>query len=389
MKKTTKIAVATTLVAVLALNGCGGGGSSSSGGSVEDDYFALSVPLESNPTTYKCENMSDANYSYTVKPDEFRLDYYIHSAEECERMGKDFIQNFAKDDKLINDEQKVALDYINNIREHIGLPIFHNNKYLQQASLNHERYLIDVYDTYGTYSFHIEDNENYPSVYYTGVNASERAKYAGYDGYGAGEVVSFSTRSDRGIENSLKSLITAIYHRQGLLWNNTNEIGIGGTLGNYFYPHALGLKSSKEEFLKVISTDITIYPYDGQTNVQTTFPAHHEHPDPLPNVDEDSSNPISVSFNNYYYYDKEIDVVSFKVFKDGTDEELETYPMLDKDNDPSTQVAGYEKGLFSERDFALFAKEPFESNTTYRVEFKYTQDGTEKQKVWRFTTLED
>ncbi len=138
----------------------------------------------------------------------------------------------------------------------------------------------------------------------------------------------------------------------------------------------MGVKDRFRSFLQAISTKIAYYPYPNQREVQTTYPAHSEDPDPLPNVHHDVSNPVSVSFNDYYYQD--VSMLSFKLFYDANDTEITDTILLDKANDPNRR--------FSKFDFALYANKPFDVNTTYRVEIRYIADGVEGSKVWKFTT---
>jgi len=371
MKKTLSLL---TLTTAILLNGCGGGGSAST--DTQSVYYDGFVPLMAEPSTFICaKEESEKFYALDNNSSQYNVMFYS-SLEECKSEMDKWVKALNQDDEIATQEQEDALAYLNNIRANVGLPIFHNNKHLQQATLNHELYLNDVVEEYGVNTTHYEDNENYPSEYFTGRLPTDRANYAGYSGVYAGDVISFSNDN---IISSIDTLLTAIYHRKALLWNDTNEIGIGGTQNDFAFPHLMGKKENRESFLSAISTDVTLYPYNGQDNFQTTFLAHGESPDPMPDVDEDMGNPIYVGFNPYYHINSNIKMTSFKLY-DENDNEIECYEVLDKSNDPSPLH------FFKDGQYALFAKEPLEEGKKYKAIFRYTEDGQSKEIEWEFTT---
>lgn len=370
MKKTTLATLAT-----LVLIGCGGGGSdgaststSGTGGTGSTQAYKAYVPKTDNPNSFVCTTGTDTG---------FEIGEYMTEAE-CNTSAQAWLDAFNRNDAPSTAEQQAGLDWINTVRVGAGLPIFHHNVKLEKATDNHEKYLGNVYDTYNVNMTHYEDNNTYPSAFYTGVYPADRAQYEGYTGYYAGEVISFSNPALTPT-NSLKVLMTMVYHRQALLWNYTNEIGIGGVpknFGLHAQAHLMGEKSDRDIFLKAISADVVVYPYPNQTNVQTTFVAHSESPDPLPNITSNAGNPITVSFNGYYT--TSVTLVSFKLYDDASNTEISNVQLMDQATDPN--------GRFGVYDFALFPLDPLDTNKTYRVEISYVKDGESKNKSWMFTT---
>ena len=362
-RNTLVLAMAATLT--IGLTGCGGGGGGTSSAPTGTLFHAF-VPLTDNPATFQCSTAASITGMFSVGG--------YNTEADCNVSAQAWLNAYNQNDAPATVEQQTGLDWLNTIRQNVGLPVFKHNAKLERATANHENYLDDVEDTYGVNMGHYEDNDNYPSVHYTGVYPTDRAHYEGYAGYYAGDVISYQQNST--VWDSLDELMSAIYHRQALLWNFTHEIGIGGVQHNYNYqsqPHLMGVKMETETFLSAISAELVAYPYDGETDVRTVF--YEETPDPLPDYST-TGNPISVSFNSYYV--SSVTMVSFKLFNDDTNTEITNVRLMDADNDPN--------GRFGALDFALFPLDVLDNSTTYRVEIEYVQDGVSKSKVWRFTT---
>ncbi len=371
MKNSTKITIA--IIATITLVGCGGGSSDDyvgGGDSGSNNEYRGYVPLTDNPTSFTCSTSDSLSGKKAIS--------YSGTKSECEEKTQAWLNEFNQDDTPRTQEQVDALAWLNMVREGTGLPTFKHNQKLEQATFNHENYIGDVKDTYNVRIAHYEDNDNYPSQHYTGITPTDRAKYTGYEGWWAGDVIS-SGGANVIAKVSIMGLMTAIYHRQALLWDYTNEIGIGGVERNYnfrSYPHLMGSKTDRNSFLEAISPAMVFYPFANQTEVQTTFD-NHENPDPLPDTDEWVGNPISVTFNDYHV--SSVEMLSFKLYNG--DEEITDVTYMDKDTDPNSR--------FTEFEFALFPMQILSNDTEYRVEIKYVQDGKELSKIWSFKTVSE
>jgi hypothetical protein len=348
-----------------------GGGSGDTAIVTTSGAFKAQIPLQDSPTTFQCSTL-DANNTYTIGT-------YATEAD-CNTSAQAWLDDYNIDDTPSTQAQADGLAWLNVIRAGVGLPLFKHRSELERATGNHENYIADVIGTFNVNPGHYEYETQYPSIYFTGAQGTDRAIYEGYQGYYAGDVIAFQQTGLAPTTNilpSLDELMSAIYHRQALLWNFTNEIGIGGTQAILAYqnqPHLMGAKRNREGFLKAIGNTLVAYPYNGETNVRKIF--NSEYPDPLPNVADGTGNPISVSFNNAKV--TTVSMVSFKLFIDATNTEVTNTILMDKLTDPN--------GRFTDMDFALFPLGVLTGSTTYRVEFNYIQDGILKNKVWRFTT---
>ncbi len=381
-----------SLLATLALIGCGGGssdsgdnsfGSNDNSGSGDIDHsvrYSAYVPLMDNPTTFECskESMQFMTCCKTIIEGSLYIGTY-DDRNACEVNATAWINDFNHEDAPQTQEQSDALVWINYIRKGTGLPVFHYNAKLEQATFNHENYLEHTHNLYGVNMAHDENNETYPSEFYTGVEPIDRATAEGYEGYSVGEILSFS---DSPLA-SMKSLSTGIYHRQGMLSTSRNEIGIGGVQDTYddgyfnSNPTLMGGKDEVYFFLNAISPTIVFYPFDGQVDVETTF-RNNEIPDPLPNNNAHVGNPISVSFNTDNPYFDSVEMLSFKLFEDDINVEVSNITYMDKDTDPNNR--------FSRFDFALFPMDVLKTSTSYRVEINYILNGEELSKSWVFET---
>jgi len=385
-KKITLLA-ASSLVA-LALSGCGG----DSGGysvDISEDYeeyydntytstnYHAYVPLKLDERgqiagEYLCSEETQDETMYRI--DSF---YGFSSFDECTQSLKEWVDDFNKDETPATEKQQEGLAFINEIRKGAGLPLFHGNRILERAAKNHELYIGDVMNTHNVEIGHYENNASYPSEYYTGIEPKDRAWHEGYEGEWSSEVLTqgYSSITPKG---SLMLLMPMIYHRQALLYDYMNEIGIGGTPNDFKYKaevHVIGMKVKKVGYLRALSPKMVVYPYENQKEVRISFD-NNECPDPLPDITKSVGNPISVFFNSTKT--KEITVRSFRLFEDESNEEMTDTRILDKESDPNR--------YFSKYDFALFPMKKLKTDTTYRVEFEYIENGEDKKRVWKFTT---
>jgi len=386
--------ILTTTLATLLLIGCGGGSggnndSSNNDGTYEEpESYTLFMEKSEHPNTYECTLDNARADMYTLKS-------YFNTEADCNEYAHTWIENFTHEDSptIDREQQEEGLNYINAIRANIGLVKFKHNKELEEANRLHALYLKDVYDTFGVNMTHYEDNISYPSEYYRGDIGTDRAIASGYPAMWAGGDISYGDISSI---SSIDGLLTAIYHRQALLWNWVDEIGVGVGRGVSRGFHAegqfFGIKDDNRiGFLQAISPIMVCFPYSMQGGIRREFDGN-ESPDPLPDVSGWVGNPISVTFNQMKV--DSVELLSFKLFKtdrnddgegsDSGDIEITNTRILTKETDPAER--------FSAFDFALFPLDVLESKTVYKVVFKWIETvsgvSEEKEKEWLFQTRE-
>ena len=209
---------------------------------------------------------------------------------------------------------------------------------------------------------------------------------------------------------SINSLMTAIYHRFGILTFTKNEVGIGFTQdsreltrnfvhntgnsnlnslcqqdnyisGRYYYKVCADLEHriESDDFnnaindIKKKNPKYVIWPT--KNSIDNLYKFGNEFPDPMPDYNQ-TGNPISIQFNDYYY-SNDIKMLSFKLFKNK--KEIKETRILTKETDPNKSFSKYE--------FALFPLKVLEKNTTYNIVFKYKYINTIKSIEWSFKTM--
>jgi len=297
-------------------------------------------------------------------------------------------------------EKAEARNYLNEIRQAMGMSMLSENEKLDRAAQAHADYLI-----INNASAH-EEIPGLPG--FTGVSPMERALKAGYDSSYVSE--NLSTKNHSGV-TSVNGLFSAIYHRFGFLDLSIDQLGLGAAqnasdsrksafvylMGNSELEHLCEIPSFKgngryvykvckdpehriteKKFRRALNYNkqqnpkIILYPYDGQEEVPPAF--YNEVPDPLPDY-EVSGFPVSVVFNDYYF--KKVSIVSFRLFTEKGKEVLDVR-FMDRKHDPHHR--------FTDRQFALFPLKRLEYATRYRAEVTYrTKKGTE-HVTWSFMT---
>ena len=294
----------------------------------------------------------------------------------------------------VQEEINRGLEYLNSLREKVGLVPFKLNSYLSKAAYNHALYMA-VNRIVGHY-----ESEGYSG--FTGVTPSDRVVYAGYPSRYVGENLSYGQEN---IYESIDGLFSAIYHRLGFLDFNYDEVGIG--IYENFYVYDMGNSKLSEycenpeeevygqyyydicadESAKVppaildmvleLQPDYVLWPPVKDNSVPPAF--FEESPDPLPDYSV-SGYPVSISFNPLRYRDSTIELKSFQIYEDTGDGEIpvENTRLLDKDSDPNGKIDRFQ--------FALFPLERLRWNTDYIVSADFVIDGNEVNFVWEFKT---
>jgi len=265
----------------------------------------------------------------------------------------------------------VAIDgrnWINYRRGQIGLSTLTHNAIIDVAAQGHSDYqrLNNISPT------HTQDRGKQG---FTGVTVADRMRAAGYVFSGSniiGEVIAAST-SQSGFSMA-EDLITAIYHRFVIFEPMFKEIGSGSakTSANYAYFTA-DLAANNGLGPGLPPATLTVWPFNGQGQVQPNFLSDYEEPDPVPDAGvNEVGYPISVHAN----LNVPVVVQSFTVRARGASTDLPTYQVNNKD-----AAAGH---LLTAA--AIIPKTALAGGTTYDVTFSGTVNGTATSKTWSFTT---
>ncbi len=301
-----------------------------------------------------------------------------------------------------DDSWSAAVEHLNEIRSGMGMIELQDNELLSIAAKNHSLFLTENYGD----GIHYGHNEVAGLSHFTGVDAWDRVAYMGYEGFD-GENISSGRDTYKA---AIDSLMTAIYHRFGLLSLTANEIGGDMTDVDGYEIYVTESGNSRiddicaEDYTeypgiyysgvctdanKLIPAEVfltawyataaqnpvaMLYPYEDQIGVSAIF-ENHETPDPLPDITAYTGNPISIVFNEYHVED--VSMVSFKIYDiDGI--EITNTRILTQESDPNHR--------FSTHQYAMFPLDPLTTGTTYSVEASFIVDGEAWEKNWSFTT---
>jgi len=291
-----------------------------------------------------------------------------------------------------------AQTYLNKIRKNMQMSLLAKNTHLKKAAQAHAKYMV-INNEFGH-----EEIEKHRG--FVGKKPWDRAfKYA----YLSKQISENVSAHHYNAQDSVNSLLSAIYHRFGFLSTTINEMGIGvyqdefdsdksafvydmgnSDLNNLCTSQSfrgsgkymLGcsdetLRIREKDFSQAINyakqtnPDIIVYPYNDQRDVPPVF--YDESPDPLPGLDV-SGFPISVEFNDFFY--KNVTVLSFSLY-DNKGIPIEVKPM-DKESDIHQRFTAYQ--------FAIFPIKRLEYNAKYHVEIVYKDKNNIKKKSWAFYT---
>ena len=295
---------------------------------------------------------------------------------------------------------EAAFHYLNQLRQEAGMLTYLHNDQLALAAQNHAEYgvLNDItgHDEVSGYSG------------FTGATPQDRAQAAGYQAFNAtGEVIAYSDTAATAIDD----LMSAIYHRFGLLRNDGDEIGMalaqddqeGGISSSFVAVNgnsAMNQLCQGESFsgfgtyyrlcdpeIRVAEADylaaseaiqqqnpalVVWPPIDGGSVAPAFF---EENPDPLPDRSV-SGYPVSVAFNPQQI--EQVTLTSLRLFDTERGDEITDVRLLDHTTDPN--------GKFTPHQFALFPLQRLDFNHRYRVELAYVADGVVGELTWFFNT---
>ena len=161
------------------------------------------------------------------------------------------------------DRLETALDYINDIRDGMGLDPVTYNPYLTRAADNHLNYL----EMNGG-SGHTQRSDMRG---FTGVNPIDRVEAVGY--YPLGVLESLGVGSVRYGSEGLRGLTRSPGHRRAFLSSNVTEVGTALASEGDRALQSTVIKGAVHGPVPI--DDVVTYPYDGMTDVPLSFSFSH------------------------------------------------------------------------------------------------------------------
>ncbi|MPQ76412.1 CAP domain-containing protein [Hydrogenovibrio sp. JE_KL2] len=304
-----------------------------------------------------------------------------------------------------------ALHYINQLRHQLGLNPLQSNEKLDKAALNHSRYCVVN---------NLQQHVQTPNLAdFTGKTPSDRAYAVGYPA-GVNEVISFNRDSAKPFVDDLMS---AIYHRLGLLDMTIDQIGTGvyrvdgKKPGAHSVASAFTAETSNLKLAELCQNPIDprpgelaykgicrgnvmipkqafdraryniahrnpkwiVWPQDGST-VPPVF--YEEMPDPLPECDA-SGYPVHIQINPIYWGRITFVNGSFKLYR--VEGQQKTPVVIERTmtnlNDPNHENRGKKPEWY-----ALFPRLRLDWNAEYLAEVQTREAGQITTHHWRFYT---
>ncbi|MFD1957783.1 leucine-rich repeat domain-containing protein [Paenibacillus thailandensis] len=250
-------------------------------------------------------------------------------------------------------EFQEVLDYLNKIRRAVGIQELELDPYLTKAAQNHADYLeLNGYQEGGS--------EDPSKKGFTGKSVRERATAAGYDMYAfVSEKIHFSaifmgSPVVEKLNTVVENMMNSAYDRLAFLNHADDKIGIGVSEGIFVFVR--GGPS------KPIDSPPIMYPYDGQTGVETYFKGSGEF-NPLKKFNISKSG-FAISFSPEYVFGE---------------------PLIEDIDARLVNSKGEDVPFFSENSgaFFIYPKEELEYGETYTVTMTY---GANRTITWSFTT---
>ncbi|MFI5307309.1 MAG: CAP domain-containing protein [Polyangiales bacterium] len=199
---------------------------------------------------------------------------------------------------------------------------------------------------------------------FTGADPGTRMMAAGYTSRGGGsEVMAFVDNP----ASSVAQWINTVFHRIPILDPWTVEMGYGNATGCDTIDFGKGTPTTP-------TSAIVVYPYNGQTNVPTTFDGSHEGPmPPAPSTGWPSSSPVNI-------YAQGLTVTDHVITLDSDTTPID-HVWLDATNNTDTSIASFLRSTAF-----LYANKPFAANTKYHVRMAGMHTGGAFNLEWTFTT---
>lgn len=252
-----------------------------------------------------------------------------------------------------------ALNYLNSLRLPAGAGCVHMVAEINKAAENHCKYYVDpANEGMCTANAH---NEVMGCAGFTGTGPGQRMAAAGYMARGGGEVMAFVNNP----KSAIDQWVNSVWHRIPLLDPWTYDMGYGAA------PGACDTIDFGNGAMGVPNTTVLVYPYDGQTDVPTSFNGQYEGPmPPAPPTGWPSASPVTL-------YGRMLNITEHVLTKDGDTTPIEHVWITG--SDPMW-------GNYLRTSVFMYANTPFEPMTKYRVVMKGTYQGGELDKTWTFTT---
>lgn len=260
-------------------------------------------------------------------------------------------------------------NWLNYRRSQAGLAVLTQSAIVDKAAQAHSDYQ-RLNDT-------IVHTETPGKPGYTGTDLLQRLSAAGYvfaGDHAYGEVIS-ATSSNSGFYMA-EELITAIYHRFVIFEPRFKEIGTGSGTTSSGYTYFTANFTANNGYGPGVGTNLSTWPFNGQTGVAPNFFSDNEAPDPVPMENGVNRNEVGYPVSVQGDLGDTLTTTSFTIRERGSSTNLSARLLTH-----ATDVANTPQAVA-----AIVPLAKLKGNTTYDVAFTGSVRGTAVTKNWSFTT---
>jgi len=263
-----------------------------------------------------------------------------------------------------NPKQIEALTYVNDVRRAVGLPPVDELAVLNAAADAHADFYALHYQKYQQTGLSPHEEDASFGDGFTAVNFFDRMTAAGFTGWGGSEIIAFYHNPQKAVQGWVETL----YHRLPIVDPASATMGYGGAGGGMSAIDVIDFGTGAPTPAGV--TEV-LYPWEGQTDVPRSWDGYESPQPPVPPGGYPSGTIITATFI------LPLPVVQVHKLVDPSGAEL-PHTWLSPANDQHLAQTG--------NVVSLYADEPLEPLTTYRVVLEGTRKGQAWQLEWSFTT---
>lgn len=308
---------------------------------------------------------------FAASSDEFVRDILAepdidYSVDELPPIPMGFVPDDARDDQI------KAIERTNWYRQMSDLPPLDMIGAINQACQAHSDYYVTHIDKYKSTGMSPHNEDSGWSEGYTGAAPWDRMGHFGYAD-GASEVIAFVHNPVLSVDGWMNTL----YHRIPFMDASLMACGYGaagsGTWQNSSKIDTMDFGNSNQAGQSYQGPILEgIYPPPGSSGIPPSFDGMETPQPPIPATGYPSGTIISVTWSATANFAPE----EHRIWKDGSTQDL-AHVWVDPSNDAS---------LAGANTIAMYANDPLEKGTRYRVYIKGKKNGAEWEKEWFFVT---
>lgn len=253
-------------------------------------------------------------------------------------------------------DQRVAVERTNALRNAIGLWSIAEDPEINDAAQGHADYLVNVSPSHA----HVQQDSG--SRHFTGAQFWERMENAGYGGSPMSEVISYTGSAERSVDE----LVATVYHRIPFFDPLALEMGFGGATGPQGSAEVINFGRADSLCREPV---LVVWPPAGADDVPTSWDGRENPTPPAPPEGYPSGPIISMHGSDWITLETHAVLLGSNAID---------HTLLTAETDPNGSVGPNQVFLYTHR--------PLRSKTTYTVLLTGEHAGEPFYMRWSFTT---